>query len=69
MQRLMTGARMQRVYPRGHRLHALARQRQHQAGAVVLESRMSVCVPQSFAQVLQIAIKALARVHRSPFAS
>jgi hypothetical protein len=63
VQRLVPGARVHRVNPRSHGLYALARQRQHQAGAVTPKSRMSVRVTKPSTQVLKVAIKALRRIH------
>jgi len=45
MQRLVAGAGVQRINAGGHRLHALALQRQHQPGAIASEPRVSVGVP------------------------
>ena len=47
MQRLMPRAGVQRINPRRHRLHTLARQGQHQPRAVALETSVAVQVPEA----------------------
>ena len=65
VQRLMPGAGVQRIHPCGHRFHALARQRQHQPGAVPLQPRMTVPMPKPRRQVCHVALKPPVRTHRS----
>ena len=64
MQRLMPRAGMHRIDPRGHRLDALARQRQHQAGAIALQARAPIRVSQSLGQVLHVLLKPSDGTHR-----
>lgn len=65
VQRLMSGAGVHRIDPRGHRLYALARQREHQARAVTTKAGVPVRVTQAFTQVVKVQIKALGCIHRS----
>ena len=53
---------------RGHRLHALARQRRQQSGAVTLQSGIAVSVTQAFAEMCHVPLELNQVVHRrSPF--
>jgi hypothetical protein len=65
MQRLVPGAGVLAVDAGRHRLHALARQRQHQPGAVALQPGVPVRMPESRRQVRQVSLKPLAPTHHS----
>jgi hypothetical protein len=54
-----------RIDPRGHGLHALARQAEHQALAVATQASVPVSMTKAFTQMLKILIKALCCIHRS----
>ncbi len=60
----MPGAGVHGVYPRSHRLHALARQRQHQPCAIAFQAVMAVSMPESLRQMLQVLVEPLACAHR-----
>ena len=65
MQRLVPGTGAQRINPCGHRLDTLARPRQDQSGAVTLQPRVPVGMPEPRRQMLHVPLKPLARAHRS----
>jgi hypothetical protein len=65
MQRLVPGAGVLAVDAGRYRLHALARQRQHQPGAVALQPGVPVRMPESRRQVRQVSLKPLAPTHHS----
>ena len=69
VQRLVPRAHPQRIHVRGHRLHALARQRRHQPGAVPTQTGVPVCVAQAFTEMAHVPLEIFQVFHQgSPFA-
>ena len=66
MQGLVPGAGAQRIDAGGHGFDALARQGQHQAGAIPGQSCVTVGMAQPFGQVSHVSIELLGYVHRTP---
>jgi hypothetical protein len=62
---LMPGAGVQRINTRCHGLHALARERQHQPGAVSFQTCMPVRATKPSSQVCHVALEFLGRVHHN----
>jgi hypothetical protein len=67
MQGLVPGAGSQRIDAGGHGLDALARQGQHQAGAIPSQPCLTVGMAKPFGQMNHVAIKFFGYVHRTPF--
>ena len=66
---LVPRANHQRIHARGHRLHALARQRRHQPRAVTAQPRVPVGVSLAFTEMSDVAFEFSQVFHQgSPFA-
>jgi len=64
VQRLVLRTGVHRIDPCGHRLDALARQRQHQARAVALQAGVPIGVSKALRQMIHLLVKPLGSAHR-----